>query len=83
MPCSMKRHEARRNEAHKNGRESRIYCTEKAGVIVRKCHNTGNVCLMRPIRTVTSEAEKLPGSVGYMAAERRDTISYKQRYDIL
>ena len=32
---------------------------------------------MRPIRTVTSEAEKLPGSVGYMAAERRDTISCK------
>ena len=32
---------------------------------------------MRPIRTVTSEAEKLPGSVEYMAAERRDTISYK------
>ena len=65
----MKRHEARRNEAHKT--------VGKAGVIVRKCHNTGNVCLMRPIRTVISEAEKLPGSVGYMAAERHDTISYK------
>ena len=73
----MKRHEARRNEAHKNGRESRIYCTEKAGVTVRKSHNKGNVCLMRPIRTVTSEAERLLGSAGYMAAERRDTISYK------
>ncbi len=61
----------------------RIKAVGKAGVIVRKCHNTGNVCLMRSIRTVTSEAEKLPGSVGYMAAERRDTISYKPRYDIL
>ncbi len=61
----------------------RIKAGGKAGVIVRKCHNTGNVCLMRPIRTVTSEAEKLPGSVGYMAAERRDTIYYKPRYDIL
>ncbi|CCZ14158.1 unknown [Prevotella sp. CAG:487] len=77
VPRSVKRHEARRNKAKKSGRESRIYCTEKAGVIVRKCHNTGNVCLMRSIRTVTSEAEKLPGSVGYMAAECRDTISYK------
>ena len=55
----------------------RIKTVGKAGFIVRKCHNAGNVCLMRPIRTVTSEAEKLPGSVGYMAAERRDTISCK------
>ena len=55
----------------------RIKTVGKAGVIVRKSNNAGNVCLMRPIRTVTSEAEKLPGSVGYMAAERRDTISCK------
>ena len=54
----------------------RIKAVGKAGVIVRKCHNTGNVCLMRPIRTVTSEAERLLGSAGYMAAERRDTILY-------
>ena len=54
-----------------------------AGVFVRMKNNTGNVCLMRPIRTVTSEAERLLGSAGYMAAERRDTIYYKQRYDIL
>ena len=61
----------------------RIKSVGKAGVIVRKCHNKGNVCLMRPIRTVTSEAEKLLGSVGYMAAERRDTIFCKSRGDIL
>lgn len=28
VPCSVKRHEARRNEAHKSGRESRIHRTE-------------------------------------------------------
>ena len=55
----------------------RIKAVGKAGVIVRKSHNKGYVCLMRPIRTVTSEAERLLGSAGYMAAERRDTISYK------
>ena len=79
----MKRHEARRNEAHKNGRESRIYCTEKAGVIVRKSNNAGNVCLMRYIRNDTPEAERMPGAAGYMAAKRHDTIFYKSRGDIL
>ena len=29
VPCSVKRHEARCNKAHKSGRESRIHRTEE------------------------------------------------------